>query len=97
LLKTGLFINKGEGGYFQTLYVQPAGQTFTVKGVAIEPDKKYTVVLPQFVAEGKEANLDFLADHTFETKKTFTTADGKTVNNDMRNIVIYFMGKIGRF
>ena len=97
LLKTGLFINKGEGGYFQTLYVQPAGQTFTIRGEAIEPNKKYTVVLPQFVAEGKEANLEFLADQEFETRKTLTTADGKTVNNDMRNIVIYFMGKIGRF
>lgn len=97
LLKTGLFLNKGEGGYFQTLYVQPAGQTFTVRGAAIDLNKQYTVVLPQFVAEGKEANLEFLADHTFETMKTFQTADGKTVNNDMRNIVIYFMDKIGRF
>ncbi|WP_170110471.1 bifunctional metallophosphatase/5'-nucleotidase [Flavilitoribacter nigricans] len=97
LLKTGLFLNKGEGGYFQTLYVQPAGQTFTVKGETIDPGKTYSVVLPQFVAEGKEANLEFLADHKFETQKTFNTADGKTVNNDMRNIVIYFMDKIGRF
>lgn len=97
LLKTGLFINKGEGGYFQTLYVEPAGQTFTIRGKTIEPDQKYTVVLPQFVAEGKEANLDFLADLDFETKKNFELADGKTVNNDMRNIVIYFMEKIGRF
>lgn len=97
LLKTGLFINKGEGGYFQTLYVEPAGQTFTIKGETIVPNKKYTVVLPQFVAEGKEANLEFLSDFNFETQKAFETAEGKTVNNDMRNIVIYFMEKIGRF
>lgn len=97
LLKTGLFDNKGEGGYFQTLYVEPAGQTFTIKGEIIEPNKNYTVVLPKFVAEGREARLDFLADHAFESKDTFETDDGKKVNNDMRNIVIYFMQKIGRF
>lgn len=97
LLKTGLFLNRGDGGYFQTLYVDPAGQTFTIDGQAIEPNRKYTVVLPQFVAEGKEARLGFLADYTFQMEKTFDTADGEEVNNDIRNITIYFMDKIGRF
>lgn len=97
LLKTGLLINKGDGGYFQTLYIQPAGQTFTIRGEAIEPNKKYTVVMPQFLAEGKEANLGFLADHKFEHQESFNTADGENVNNDIRNIMIYFKSKLGRF
>lgn len=97
LLRTGLFVNKGEGGYFQTLYVQPAGQTFTVKGEVIDPDRQYTVVMPQFLADGKEANLEFLSEQEYETRKTLETADGKVVVNDIRNIMIYFMGKVGRF
>lgn len=97
VLRAGLFTNKGDGGYFQILYADPAGQTFTVREQALEPNKKYTVILPQFVAEGKEANLDLLADHAFEAPKRFTTQDGKTVNNDIRDIVIYFMEQIGRY
>lgn len=97
LLKVGLFDNIGEGGYFQTLYVDPVGQSFTVREQMLDPNREYTVVLPQFVAEGKEARLEFLTEHSFETQANFTTADGKTVANDMRNIVMYFMEKIGRF
>ncbi|MCB0629868.1 MAG: bifunctional metallophosphatase/5'-nucleotidase [Saprospiraceae bacterium] len=97
VLTAGLFTNKGEGGYFQILYADPAGQTFTIREQTLDPNKKYTIVLPQFVAEGKEANLEILADYAFEAPKSFTTDDGKQVNNDIRDIVIYFMEKIGRF
>jgi 2',3'-cyclic-nucleotide 2'-phosphodiesterase (5'-nucleotidase family) len=97
LLRNGLFNNRGEGGYLQTLHVDPAGQTFTVRGEILDPARAYTVVLPQFVAEGKEANLDFLSAFSFQQKEEFATADGKKVTNDIRNIVIYFLEKIGRF
>lgn len=97
VLRAGLFTNKGDGGYFQILYADPAGQSFTIREKPLEPNRKYTVILPQFVAEGKEANLDLLADYAFEAPKHFTLDDGKTVANDIRDVMIYFMGKIGRY
>lgn len=97
VLQVGLFANRTNGGYLQTLYVDPVGNTFTIREKPIEPDQTYRVVLPQFVAEGKESNLEFLADHEFTTRESFEAAQGKTVTNDIRNIVIYFLEQVGKF
>lgn len=97
LLQIGLFTNRTNGGYFQTLYVDPAGNTFSVREKPIDSNKTYRVVLPKFVAEGRESNLGFLADYEFTAPESFTVSGGKTVQNDIRNIVIYFLDEVGKY
>lgn len=96
LLNTGLKDNRTEGGYMQVSHVEQRGSEWLVNGQVIAPSKKYTVVLPEFVASGKEQNLGFLKDYTFNQSPSFSIA-GKNVRNDIRDIVIDYMLKIGTF
>lgn len=98
LLKIGLVDNKTEGGYMQMLYVESRDGQYWVRGKAIDPAKKYKVVLPEFVASGKEQNLGFLKDYAYKTNESGAfTVEKTSVRNDIRDIVIYYMNKIGTF
>lgn len=89
-LRTSLVTNRGEGGYFQVLGAgaEPDAQgRWTVQGRPIESQRMYSVVLPQFVADGKEANLSFLGQYAYETPAALKNG----LRNDIRDIVIAYM------
>lgn len=90
ILNIGLFDNNGEGGYFQIFKVTGERDKWKINGKALDKNKTYSVVLPEFVAQGREANLELLSDFDYENKESFQIS-GNTVKNDVRNIVIQFM------
>ena len=96
LLKIGLETNIGEGGYMQQLNVSKEADQYRVKGKAIDSNASYNVVLPSFVAKGREANLGFLKDFDFQEPSTIQI-NGQAVNNDIRSIVIGHMLSIGSY
>lgn len=97
VLDIGLGTNKGEGGYFQTWKVDKTTEgQWTVSGKGIDPVKKYKVVMPQFLASGKEANLGMIGTMKREEFESFKVGD-KTISNDVRDIVIFYMGELKVF
>jgi 2',3'-cyclic-nucleotide 2'-phosphodiesterase (5'-nucleotidase family) len=90
LLNIGLFTNQGEGGYMQVFKVDGDKDQWTINGQPLDKNKTYSVVLPEFVAGGREANLSMLGDYSFDKAETLSVA-GNTVKNDIRDIVIQFM------
>jgi len=90
ILNIGLDDNYGEGGYFQILGVTGKRDAWQIKGVPLDLQKKYTLALPQFVAEGKEARLGILANFEFEKPEQLKIGF-RTVPNDIRNLVIAYM------
>jgi len=95
VLNIGLEKNWGEGGYLQVKNVELAD--YTVDGKAIDPAKTYTVVLPEFVAKGYEANLEVLGEYYKNDGEKELMIDGETVNNDIRDLVIRYMLSLGEF
>jgi 2',3'-cyclic-nucleotide 2'-phosphodiesterase (5'-nucleotidase family) len=89
-LEIGLLTNRGEGGYFQIKDVENINGKWHVKGNPIDIGRQYKVVLPEFVASGKEANLGFLKDFKYEKAETLTI-QGKPVRNDVRDLVIAYL------
>jgi 2',3'-cyclic-nucleotide 2'-phosphodiesterase (5'-nucleotidase family) len=94
-LETGLQTNWGEGGYFQVHQVDPT--TLTVNGKVIDPGKTYQVVMPEFVARGLEANLDFLGEYYDGNGPPEVMIAEDRVRNDIRDLVIHYMLKVGEF
>ena len=91
LLNTGETTNRGEGGYLQRYQAEKKGNKWIVNGNPLDNTKTYIVVLPEFMAKGFEANLDFLSEYTYDKLEEFT-ASGETVKNDIRDMVIWYMG-----
>ncbi len=92
-LRISMTQNRGEGGYFQLLNASPepdAQGRRLVGGQPIDAARMYKVVMPQFVAEGKEANLGMLGQYAFEAPEQLFPG-GKTIRNDVRDIVIAYM------
>lgn len=94
VLETGLRANFGEGGYLQVGRVDPA--SLKVGGAAVEEDKTYTVVLPEFLAKGLEARLEILGKYFDGEVDDDLIIDGAKVNNDVRDVVIAHMLKLGK-
>jgi len=95
-LRISMTTNKGEGGYFQLLHADPkpdAQGRFLINGSPIEPERMYSVVMPLFVAEGKESNLSMLAKYKFDVQETLEPKAGLSIKNDVRDIVIAYMGR----
>lgn len=94
VLQTGSVTNKGEGGYMQLLQAstRPDG-SWLINGQPLDPQKTYTVVLPEFVALGKEANLAFLSSYPFDKPDTLPNG----LRNDIRDVVMALMSKLGTF
>jgi hypothetical protein len=90
MLDIGLLTNRGEGGYFQIIEAEQINGKWHVQGEPIAIGRTYRVVLPQFVASGKEANLGFLKDFKYEQAETLTI-QGKPVRNDVRDLVIAYL------
>ncbi len=73
--------NKGNGGYLQWQNIrreEPSG-TWMVGNTALDDQKVYRLILPEFLLTGSEQNMDFL--------KTAATTDGKgTTNPDVLSL-----------
>lgn len=94
-LETGLRRNFGEGGYLQVGKVDVA--TLTLESGAVDAGATYTVVLPEFLALGREANLEFLSDYYTGAAAETLEVDGHPVKNDLRELVIHYMDRIGSY
>ncbi len=90
MLDIGLQNNIGAGGYFQIQRVEDRGGQWYIGGEALNPTRKYTVVLPRFVAEGNEGGLAMMKNYQFQELPSFTV-NGVAVKNDVRDVVIYHM------
>ncbi len=89
LLEIGTFTNQGEGGYMQRLGAEKEGDNWVVDGQPIQERLSYSVVMPKFVADGRENNLSFLAGYA----QTSEAALMGVKSNDIRDIVIAYMGR----
>lgn len=90
-LRISMTQNRGEGGYFQLLNAAPepdAQGRWLAGGQPIDKARVYTVVMPLFVAEGKEANLSMLGKFPHDAPEKVS---GGQVRNDVRDIVIAYM------
>ena len=92
-LDTGDSTNAGEGGYFQRYQAEKDADGWLIKGKPLDESAKYVVVVPEFVAQGGEANLEFLGQITYDKLDEFTDGSAK-VRNDMRDLVIHYMKTI---
>ncbi|GJM35524.1 MAG: multifunctional 2',3'-cyclic-nucleotide 2'-phosphodiesterase/5'-nucleotidase/3'-nucleotidase [Saprospiraceae bacterium] len=93
ILQTGLVTNIGQGGYLQTLNLDKKGGQWRINGTTIDPNKNYTLVLPKFLADGKEQNLEAFGEYKYTQKDKFSIGSN-SIKNDIRDIVIYYMEQI---
>lgn len=77
--------NKDTGGYLQMWNITLANDNWYVGDEVIDDQKEYAVVLPKFVMEGNEQNLEFLKDLNY-TEPEKLGPNG--VRNDIRDIFI---------
>lgn len=93
ILQIGLVDNRGEGGYFQIGdQVSRGTDGWLIRGEAIADDKTYKLVLPEFVAQGKEAGLSLFSDYTYD-RQDLLKVEGTALKNDVRDIVIWYLGR----
>lgn len=90
-LTIGDSINKGTGGYLQTIGVHKRGEDWYLNDVLIGDKEQYRVAMPEFLASGRESNLDMLGD--FPNEAPDTLMEG-TVNNDIRSVIIAYMKQL---
>lgn len=92
-LDLGLYKNIGTGGFLQTanIFKNDEGRWLIGRKV-LDYDKTYTVAMPKFLADGKEANLEYLGQNKYTEPDSFE--DG-SIRNDSRDVVIAYLGKRG--
>ena len=88
ILNAGLNLNKNTGGYLQLAGVSQLDDTWVVKDKSIQTAQIYKVLLPSFVAAGREQNLAFIKDAP-STKPEFLGPN--KVKNDVRDMVIDYL------
>jgi 2',3'-cyclic-nucleotide 2'-phosphodiesterase (5'-nucleotidase family) len=88
LLDIGDTQNRGEGGYLQRLLVEGRAGQWQINGVPLDYTKRYRIVLPEFVAKGREANLGFLQDYSYRKEERLREG---SLRNDIRDIVIAYL------
>ena len=59
VLDTGVR-NRGSGGYLHSRGAYRDGDTWIVQGAPLDPSRRYTVALTDFLISGGETNLGFL-------------------------------------
>ncbi len=94
LLTTGRVKNKNTGGYLQLANASwvtssdlKTGNWF-IGNKLLDSNRTYKILLPEFVAQGNESNLEFLKKYTFCKPSAFKNND---LVNDIRDVVIYYM------
>ncbi|MCB9230201.1 MAG: bifunctional metallophosphatase/5'-nucleotidase [Bacteroidia bacterium] len=93
ILNTGEVTNKGEGGYLQreNLTQNEAGE-WLIGTEVIQDNKSYDLVIPSFLSEGRESNLEFMNNPAWYTELQLTGVKGDN-KNDIRDVVINYMKK----
>ncbi len=91
ILDVGWHTNVGSGGYLQTTpgLTRHAG-AYLLDGSPLEDTRRYEVVLPAFLASGREANLGFMKASARYRPLELTGVDG-TPKNDVRDVLIRFL------
>lgn len=95
LLETGLRTNYGEGGYLQVKNADL--DDLSLGGTPVDPAKTYKVVMPEFMAGGNEANLEFLKEYLTAPAAKTITAGQEIIRNDLRDMVIRHMQNLGTY
>jgi len=90
VLEASQVANRGEGGYFQLRNIEQRNGQWHLDGAPVHIGQTYKVVLPEFVAKGKEQNLGFLEGFSHKTQETLSIG-GQPVRNDVRDLVIAYM------
>ena len=87
ILETGTVTNVGIGGYLQLANAEKKADGWYIKQEKLSTSKSYKLVLPQFVMNGGEKNLEFLANYasTAQNPETFGA-----VKNDVRDIIMAY-------
>lgn len=97
-LETGIKLNYGEGGYFQYKNVAVTDEGYLVNDEPIDEAKTYRIAMPSFLAQGKEARLEFLGEYFKANEVPATLSIGEaTFRNDLRDVVVQYMLKLGTF
>jgi 2',3'-cyclic-nucleotide 2'-phosphodiesterase (5'-nucleotidase family) len=91
-LDLGIYKNIGTGGFLQTANIFKQEGTWYVGKTALDFEQEYSVCMPEFLASGKEANLEYLGEMKSNKKSSFL--DGK-LKNDVRDILIYYLREEG--
>jgi len=91
-LKIGQIDNKGIGGFLQTTrnVTAPKGEFF-INNRAIDEKKIYKILMPIFLAEGKEQNLSFLAGYYTKDYENAHKTFKSGVKNDIVDMVIAYL------
>lgn len=99
VLNTGTQKNKNEGGYLQLRNAVHVGKNkqgrdkWLIKGNPLQGNKTYRVLMPEFVAMGKEKNLEFLRNYDYCKPSSFQHTH---IRNDIRDIFIAYLKKAGQ-
>ncbi|MEM9022351.1 MAG: bifunctional metallophosphatase/5'-nucleotidase, partial [Bacteroidota bacterium] len=87
VLEIGTVKNVGLGGYFQLSGAEKQADQWMVKGTALDPDGSYSIVLTDFLASGREANLEMLAGIDADIPEQVLD----TLKNDIRDVLMVYL------
>lgn len=90
VLNIGTITNKDMGGYLQTRNIASLGPKggWLIKGNILQKQNVYNVMMPEFLAQGKEKNLEFLRRFDYSV---YTSFRQHSIRNDIRDILIAYM------
>ena len=87
ILEIGTVTNVGIGGYLQLAYAERKADGWYIKGQKLSKAKTYKLVLPQFVMNGGEKNLEFLSNYASTAQSPASFGD---IKNDVRDIIMAY-------
>ena len=87
ILETGTVTNVGIGGYLQLANAEKKADGWYIKQEKLSTSKSYKLVLPQFVMNGGEKNLEFLANYANAAQSPTSFGD---IKNDVRDIIMAY-------
>ncbi len=92
ILDIGLHKNRGEGGYLQTTpnVKDSGGGKYAIDGQDLQANRIYEAVLPAFLSEGDEKNLEFMATSGQYQPLDLTGIDGSP-KNDLRDVTMKYL------
>lgn len=87
VLEIGTVTNVGLGGYLQVAGIERGANSWMIDGVALNKTSTYQVAITDFLATGKEANLNILKYQKVLNHPSEWSTD--LVRNDIRDIFIW--------
>ena len=85
IINIGTIDNIDTGGYLQLKNLERRGDKWYVSNSPIESKKVYTVMMPKFLADGNEQNLEFLKGISYSLPEALGP---NKVKNDIRDLFI---------